>query len=134
MERKRTVAISNVTVGGFGHSVAPSIEGERRRLISATCCGIEDVLSYFDDALSVSTPPDWPPVAFCLLRDSRRRLFLGLTEFVDPLGQRGQDGQRGCVYSASMLSRTAAQSFGRPAVAPTLPMRCGIGFCAGAVL
>jgi hypothetical protein len=51
-----------------------------------------------------------------------------------PLRQRGQDHGRCFVNGAGVLSGSAAQGLGGPAVAPTLPTRCGIRLCAGAVL
>ena len=53
---------------------------------------------------------------------------------VDPLRQRGQDGGGRRVNDAGVLPAATHERFPGPTEAPTLPTRCGIGFCAGAVL
>jgi hypothetical protein len=74
-----------------------------------------------------------PPVA------SEQLAALGATNLlgelrVDPLRQRGQDGGGRWVNDAGVLPAATQERFPGPTEAPTLPTRCGIGFCAGAVL
>jgi hypothetical protein len=51
-----------------------------------------------------------------------------------PLRQRGQDGGCGRVDGANVFLAAADQGVSGPTEAPTRPTRCGIGFCAAAVL
>jgi hypothetical protein len=74
-----------VEVGG--HVVPSYIEG-KRCLLSAACCGIEDVLSYFDGPLRVAAPPVGSRWRFSLRSRSRRGLVHGsATLKMDLLGE-----------------------------------------------